>query len=407
MAGGKSRAGCAEAIQRCLDYPGNRFGIFRKNRTVLKRTTMVTFFAICPPDLIANFNRSELTVDLYGGSQIIFAEADITKDPTLEKLKSLELGGYFFDEATEVPEEVFRMLATRITNRWTLPDGTRPAEIGIVSFNPEPGWCEDRFITNLPAKHSFTQFLMKDNPYITREDIEELCGILSESEIEKYIHGKFLHTDDPNQLISYAWIKNCLRAEGAVFEGEGRQSLGIDVAWMGKDLTVIAHSYENGLANLWDWNKRSTWFSATAAKAKINDHNIDHDRVAVDVAGGWGAGVYDNLRETGYQIKAFNGGLNPTKKLKSYSFKNLNAQCWWYLRELIRTGEYELINHARLIQDLMAFRYDIAGDKEICLEKKKVLSDRIGRSPDFGDAVMMSKAVDHLAGGVVTDSILV
>ncbi|GAG54582.1 unnamed protein product [marine sediment metagenome] len=53
MSGGKSRFGCAEMIQLCLDYPGNRVGIFRKNRSVLKRTTMVSFFAICPPDLIA------------------------------------------------------------------------------------------------------------------------------------------------------------------------------------------------------------------------------------------------------------------------------------------------------------------------------------------------------------------
>lgn len=406
MAGGKSRFGCAEMIQLCLDYLGNRVGIFRKNRSVLKRTTMVTFFAICPPDLIANYNKSDLIVDLHGGSQIVFAEADITKDPTLEKLKSLELGAYFFDEGTEVPEEVFRMLATRITDRWTLPDGTRPREEGIVSFNPEPGWCEGRFITNLPTNHSFTQFLMKDNPYITRESIQELMGILTEAEIEKWIHGTFLHTDDPNQLISFAWVKNCLRSEGEVFRGEGKQSLGVDVARFGDDHTVLARSMSNGLADIDGYPMTSIYTTTELVKAKINEHSIDHDRVVVDALG-LGGGVYDYLYNAHYRVKEFVGGKPPTKRLKYHRFKDMSAQGWWYLREQIRTGEFELIDHTRLKEDLTAVRYSISGEKLIEVESKDKLKKRIGRSPDYGDATMMSLMPDFLGGGVITQTTLI
>ena len=179
----------------------------------------------------------------------------------------------------------------------------------------------------------------------------------------------------------------------------------MDVARFGDDHTVLARSFENGLAEIDGYPMTSIYTTAELTKASINKHSIDHDRAVIDAVG-LGAGVYDILRADQYRVREFNGGEKATKRLKSHSFKNMNAQGWWYLREQIRTGEFELINHTRLKEDLTAIRYSIGGEKEIRVESKDQLKKRIGRSPDYGDAVMMSLTPDFLGGGVISRSTL-
>ena len=116
MGGGKSKSICAEAIQLSLDIPGNRGAIVRKNLTTLKRTTMVTFFQTIPAELILEYNKTEQKVTFYNSSEILFLEADDAKDPLFEKLKSLELGWFAIDEASEVPRPAFHILVSRL--RW-------------------------------------------------------------------------------------------------------------------------------------------------------------------------------------------------------------------------------------------------------------------------------------------------
>ena len=407
MNGGKSRGGCGEMNQRCIDYPGNRVGIFRKNRTTLKRTTLVSWFTITPPDLIASFNKTDLIATLVNGSVILFGEADVTKDPELEKLGSLEMSSFFLDEGTEVPEAVFRRLVTRIQmGRWVLPDGTLPLGVGVVSFNPFPGWCEKRFVLERPADHSFTQFLMKDNPYVTSESIEDLRGILSPAEIQRFIEGIFVHADDPNQLIPYEWCRNAIIPAitddlTELLFGAGKQSLGVDVARYGDDNSVIIRSFEGRVAAIEVFEDISTFQLAQAVAARINDFSIDTDRVVVDTVG-IGAGVYDDLEGLGYIVKEFVGGAKPTMTfgtaLHKYRFKDLRSQGYWYLRELLRTGEFGIPDDRQLIEDITAHRYTILGDLTIAVESKDALKKRIGRSPDKSDALVYSIMSDFVRG---------
>lgn len=411
MRGGKSRFGCAEMLQDCIDYAGNRVAIIRRHRTVLKRTTLTTFLAICPPGMIVKRNMTDLEFTLWNGSQILFIPADVSRDPELNDLRSLEVSSWFIDEASEVPEWVFRMLVTRM-DQWTLPDGSRPISRGIVASNPEPGWIEERFVRNATKigpgqyrsaneNHSYTQFLTRDNPYLSAEYIPELKRILTPLEQQKYLEGKFVHADEPNQLIKYLWIKDCIPTEAIPKAGiirAGKQSLGIDVARFGDDKTVFARSYDDVLAELKEFENQSIYQTSEAAKIEINDHSIDADRVVVDTVG-LGAGVYDNLHASGYNVLEFVGGAKPTRKKGHFTFKNLRSQGYWLLRELIRTGEFELMDHTGLTEDLTSLRYTIKGDREIEVESKDQIKKRIGRSPDYSDAVMESKAVEHLDAG--------
>ena len=409
MAGGKSRGGCAEMNQRAIDYPGNRIGIFRKNRTTLKRTTLVSWFAITPPDMIANFNRTDLTATLFNGSEIIFSEADVSKDPDLEKLGSLELGAFFLDEGTEVPERVFRRLATRIAGRWVLPDGTHPIEVGVVSFNPFPGWCVDRFMSGkLPENHSFTRFLMRDNPHITQESIQELYSVLSAVEVRRFIEGEIVRIDAPNQLVPYDWCRNAIIPDVedeivALLYGGGKQSLGVDVARYGDDKSVIYRVNSERVLGKEVYDDISTYQLAEMIKAQMSGHSIDADRVVIDAVG-IGAGVCDNLIDAQFHIKEFVAGARPTRRFGRFKFKDMRSLGYWYLREQLKNGEFGIPDDKALIEDITAHRYSISGDKLIVVESKDNLKKRIGRSPDDSDALvnaMISEFITSKSGGTV------
>ncbi len=107
---GKSVVLCAKALKLSTDYPGNFGLIARKVRATLPQTTLKTFFEqVCPPHLIADYNKTEGLVKLINGSSILFTGLD---DPL--KLGSLNLGFAGIDEAIETQEEEWKMLEGRL-----------------------------------------------------------------------------------------------------------------------------------------------------------------------------------------------------------------------------------------------------------------------------------------------------
>ena len=94
------------------------------------------------------------------------------------------------------------------------------------------------------------------------------------------------------------------------------------------------------------------------------------DEVAV------GGGVVDQLREEGYKIKGMNGGRRPTKRNNLYFFANLKSQMYWDLREAIQLGKLKIdLKHNALINDLLAVKWEIRGDRVIKIESKEEIKN--------------------------------
>ncbi len=110
---GKSIALCAKALKLSLDHHHNFGYICRKTRNSIKLSTLKTFFdLVCPKELIADYNKSDLLITLTNGSQLLFGGLD---DPL--KLGSLGAGGIGFvgiDEAIETIEDDWNMLEGRL-----------------------------------------------------------------------------------------------------------------------------------------------------------------------------------------------------------------------------------------------------------------------------------------------------
>ena len=110
---GKSIALCTKALKLSRDYRGNFGYMCRKVRATIGLSTLKTFLdLVCPPDYIANYNKSEGLIRLTNGSELLFGGLD---DPL--KLGSLGAGGVGFvgiDEAIETDEDDWNMLEGRL-----------------------------------------------------------------------------------------------------------------------------------------------------------------------------------------------------------------------------------------------------------------------------------------------------
>jgi len=399
MGGSKSVSGCAEIIQLSLDIPNNRCAIIRKNRTVLKRTTMVTFFQVCPPEIIKSFNQSELSARLINGSEILFLEADESKDPLFEKLKSLEIGDYFIDEASEVARAAHQTLASRL--RWPAAKGHY---YGIIASNPEQCWIKDDFpvhpTSHPKPSHAYFQFLPKNNPYLPEDYIGNLKLIYDENQQRKYIEGDWSVADDPMQVIPYTAIKNKIATPEEIALAMGEISLGVDVAELGDDKSALAYMVGSIGTEVEKFEKKRTDELSDIVNARITAKNINADKVGVDAIGN-GAGVWGNLTGSGLRVQRIIAGESANeseKAMKMFSnlkFANLKAQMAWKLRLEVLDPEnpIRIPNISTLIQDLTAARYSVKSERTISIEAKEDLKKRIGRSPDEGDAFLMANWV--------------
>jgi len=118
----------------------------------------------------------------------------------------------------------------------------------------------------------------------------------------------------------------------------------------------------------------------------------------VDVIG-IGAGVVDRLRELdklkdhGVEVNAVNFGAGTKAKDKSGEVEMLNvrAAAWWGMRELLEPPSTIMLPpDDELLGDLVAPRYGYTSGGRLKVEEKTQIKNRLGRSPDVGDAVVLA-----------------
>ncbi len=111
---GKSFVLCLKAITLLLTFPNYRVVIARQVYTDLCRTTMQTFLAMFPSELILSHNEQKGLTQLTNGSLIYWMHLDHVDE---NSLRGLEPNSIFVDQGEEVLEAVFLGLDSRV-GRW-------------------------------------------------------------------------------------------------------------------------------------------------------------------------------------------------------------------------------------------------------------------------------------------------
>jgi hypothetical protein len=111
---GKTWVLCLKALTLLLTYSNYRCIIARQVYTDLRRTTMQTFLAMCPTQLILSHNEQEGLTQLTNGSLIYWMHLDRVDE---NSLRGIEPNSIFVDQGEEVLEAVFLALDARV-GRW-------------------------------------------------------------------------------------------------------------------------------------------------------------------------------------------------------------------------------------------------------------------------------------------------
>ena len=398
LGGGKSYFLCAEAIKNAMKFKGNRLVLVRKELSVLRRTTLITFFSICPKEIIKSFNQTSLEVTFINNSKLLFLDANIAKDPMLQKIKGLEIGWFGIDEANEVSVEVYNMLKTRL--RWVLPNKQTPRYEGRLTSNPEPCWLIPTFIQSTNPDEVYIQSLTTDNYDENSEYVITLKEAFKDNPkfLRKYLYADWSALDMINQLISSEVI---ISSAERIENGLEVTSMGIDVARYGDDKTVFTILKNGNIELIESYEQTSITEIVTRTIQLIHDYNIDPNYVGIDSVG-VGAGVVDDLKSAGYDVIELQGGSKPEKSEYEEAFLpfNLRSQMYYELRRDMMNGQIGNLTDETLKLELQSIQYEIYSDKKVKVISKEAIKKLLGRSPDYADSLVYANWVKTYRGGI-------
>jgi hypothetical protein len=117
-------------------------------------------------------------------------------------------------------------------------------------------------------------------------------------------------------------------------------------------------------------------------------HEWGADAIFIDVTGGYGGEVLSKLVDAGYNAV----GITFSEKPINPRFHNKRAEMWWSMADWVKGGGV-LWKDDLFSRELCAPNYsmDNASNK-IKLESKEDIRERIGFSPDIGDALALTFA---------------
>lgn len=150
---GKSFAASIKALILLTSFPKYRIAICRYSATDLKRSTMSTFFKICPPELYnpqKGGNRADSLnyLKLTNGSEVFWMHLDDADEQTV---RGLEVNSVIVDQAEEISENIWDHLRARI-GRWDV------VEVPEEYIKQNPLWPRNQE-TGRPLAPAYTMIL--------------------------------------------------------------------------------------------------------------------------------------------------------------------------------------------------------------------------------------------------------
>jgi hypothetical protein len=211
--------------------------------------------------------------------------------------------------------------------------------------------------------------------------------------------GEF-HASDEDSVIPLAWLEAAIE-RWHEWDRSGRPSpggpfwTGVDVG-RGGDESILAR--RDGWAITLSGNRRKDTMATTALV------QAEPGRAIVDVIG-VGAGVFDRLREIGARPIAYAGSGKTTRRDRTgkLGFANVRSAAYWQLRELLSPDADPVLAlppDDLMISDLTTPTWSVVTGipPKIQVETKDKVVERLGRSPDRGDAIAMAMWADQYKG---------
>lgn len=380
-----------------------------------------------------SYNESLHRWELANGATIRFAAMQYEDDKNNYQGRPHDL--YVFDEGTEFSESQFRFATAwnRTTRKgqrcrvvitfnpplnetgewviryfapWLDPQHPRPAADGELRWyamvdgkeveRPDGASFEHGGETITPKSRTFFHAGLKDNPILAETGYGSTIDALPEP-LRSLLKGNFdaAKIADPWQTIPAEWVRLAQKRWRETPRPDGLPTaVGSDPARGGGDQMVNAPLHGNWFAPLDVYPGVSVPDGPTAA-ALLLPFMAKGVPVGIDVIG-IGGSVYDSARAmdntTAVAVNFAEGVPDLRDKSGRLKFRNVRAAAYWALREALdpdNGGSLALPDDQELLADLCAPRYKVT-TMGVQLEDKEELKQRLGRSPDKGDAVVIA-----------------
>lgn len=387
------------------------------------------------------------------GRRIELSYLDNPKD--VFKFQGAELDGFFPDELTQFPRDWYLYIFSRIrTTRkgqrtrciaTTNPGGEgeqwvkqrwapwldrrhpNPAKSGEIRWfrrlESEADYAEEEVPESVGRRdplawsRTFIRAALKDNTFIGKEYVRNL-NMQPEPYRSQLMRGDWEigAKDDAWQVIPTAWVLLAQERYRALV-ANGKLPLvadeyGVDVARGGKDRTVIVPAVRSVNVTVSHAGRNIHVGSAilppiirpgsetpdgqSVVMLMAVQPNADKAKWKIDVIG-VGSSAVDIATQNSYDVDAMNGSATSTAKAKDgkLGFFNQRAEWHWKLREALdpTSGEdLALPDIPEVLSDLTAPRWKMMA-RGVQIEAKEDIIERIGHSPDVGDATINAHAI--------------
>ncbi len=289
--------------------------------------------------------------------------------------------------------------------RWAFMDPDRMMPVWVDG--PDPQVMEEGGEPERPLSFTFIPAALADNPHNDTPEYRAKLNALPEPLRSQLKKGIFAlgQEDDERQMIPTAWIQAAMdRWDPKPPDQIPMCALGADVAQGGGDDSTIAPRYDGWYDKITKVPGAQTPGGTDVAALVIK--NRKHGAtIILDVGGGWGADAFGCLvRDNGFTDKECVPymGVKPSfarSRDNLFRFSNMRTQLHWQFREALDPDQaggspISLPPDHELLTDLATVRYDTkyrgTSGSFIEAEDKVSVCKRLGRSPNKGDAVVMS-----------------
>ena len=188
-------------VRHCMFNPGAKCLVLRRALKDLKRTLwtlILNHIADCP-DYIKSYNKTDMTVTLINGSQII---GDSYDDMNLEKFRSLELSMVVIEEASESEKELVHAVKMRLGR----VNGVTENVLLLLTNPDSPSHFlyTEYIASDSPMKKVFYS-LTEQNPFLPSWYVENLKKDLDPKMVRRMLYGEWIEIN--NEVIYYAYKK--------------------------------------------------------------------------------------------------------------------------------------------------------------------------------------------------------
>lgn len=382
--------------------------------------------------------------NLPGGRSFEFAGVKHPKD--LAKWKGRPHDLKAFDELPDFPEAYFRFLIgwartsivgqrvrvvatgnppTTTAGEWVIrywgpwldkhhPNPAKPGELrwfatidgkDVELLNSDPVRDSKGELVK-PMSRTFIPARVEDNPYYMRTGYVDVLNNLPEPLRSQLRFGDFEATqdDDPWQGIPTAWVRDAQRRWRTERKPDmPLTAVGNDPSRGGQDKFCIAKRYGSWVAPIIKHPGKAAPDGPAGVALLQQAMGAEQPfSIGIDIIGSAGSSVYDHAIGLSLPAIALNGSekSKATDQSGRLGFYNKRAEWHWRMREVLDPTSgmnVALPDDPELLADLCAWRWKVT-PRGIQVEPKDAIKERIGRSPDAGEAVIYAFAEDSGSG---------